>query len=247
MPHGAIRSEFPAPAAPRPGPGTPVGQRAHRRLSVNIGRRGAARERWLLLGVTAAALSISGVRPTDRLTWILEVAPVLIALPLLIMTHSRFPLTSLSYRLIFAHAMLLIVGAHYTFSRVPIGAWLQETFGFARNHYDRIVHFVGGLAPSILAREILLRKTPLRPGRWLFLLVALSCLAGGAVYELLEWAAALFTGGEASAVLATQGDVWDTQWDLLLGLIGACVGQLLLGRRHQSELDVAGLMDPLPD
>jgi putative membrane protein len=197
--------------------------------------------------VTAAALGVSGLGPTDRLTWILEVAPVLIAMLLLTATRRRFPLTTLTYRLIFAHAMLLIVGAHYTFSHVPIGAWLQETLGFARNHYDRIVHFAGGLAPSILAREILLRKTPLRPGRWLFLLVALSCLAGGAVYELLEWAAALFTGGEASAVLATQGDVWDTQWDLLLGLIGACAGQLLLGRRHQSELEVAGFLDSLPD
>jgi putative membrane protein len=194
------------------------------------------REVAVLLGVLVVAMLISGIAPKDRLTWLLEEAPVFIGVPFLIATRRSFPLTLLAYRLIFVHALLLTVGAHYTFSDVPLGLWLRDALGLARNNYDRVVHFVGGVAPAILGREILRRKTPLRPGGWLFFLVALGCLGGSAFYELLEWWAAAITGAQASAFLATQGDPWDTQWDMLLGLLGAVVGQVVFSRLHEREL-----------
>jgi len=189
----------------------------------------------VLLGLLGAALVASGVAPADRKVWFLEVAPVLLGIPLLIATFGRFRLTLLSYRLIFLHALLLVVGAHYTFSLVPAGLWFRDTLELTRNHYDRVVHLVGGIAPAIVGREILLRRTPLRPGGWLFFLVASACLAGSAAYELLEWGAVLLTGSQA--FLATQGDVWDAQWDMLLGLVGAVVAQLGLARFQDGELD----------
>jgi putative membrane protein len=194
------------------------------------------REPLVLLALLAAALAASGISPRDRLTWLLEVAPVLLGVSILIATFGRFRLTPLSYRLVFLHALLLVVGGHYTFSNLPAGFWLQDSLGLARNPYDRIVHFVGGFAPAIVGREILLRRTPLRPGGWLFFLVALGCLGGSAFYELLEWCAAALTGAEASLFLATQGDAWDTQWDMFLGLAGAIVAQILFSRRHEREL-----------
>jgi putative membrane protein len=194
------------------------------------------REVAVLLGVLVVAMLISGIAPKDRLTWLLEEAPVFIGVPFLIATRRSFPLTLLAYQLIFVHALLLTVGAHYTFSDVPLGLWLRDALGLARNNYDRVVHFVGGVAPAILGREILRRKTPLRPGGWLFFLVALGCLGGSAFYELLEWWAAAITGAQASAFLATQGDPWDTQWDMLLGLLGAVVGQVVFSRLHEREL-----------
>lgn len=197
------------------------------------------REVFILLGLLVTAVIISGIAPEDRLTWLMEEAPVLLGVPFLILTFPRFRLTSLSYRLIFLHALLLVVGSHYTFSKVPAGLWLQDALDLTRNHYDRIVHFVGGLAPAIVAREVLLRRTRLRAGGWLFVLVTSACLAGSAIYEILEWWAAELAGVQATALLATQGDVWDTQWDMFLGLAGAIAGQLLLGRCQDREL--AGL------
>jgi putative membrane protein len=194
------------------------------------------REPAVLLALLLTALVVSGIAPKDRRTWLLEEAPVFLAVPVLIATYRRFRMTPLSYRLIFLHALLLVVGGHYTFSKVPAGLWLQDALDLARNDYDRVVHFVGGFAPAVVAREILLRKTRLRPGGWLFCLVTSACLAGSAFYELLEWWAAKLTGVKASAFLATQGDVWDTQWDMLLGFIGAIAGQLLLARRQDQEL-----------
>jgi putative membrane protein len=166
----------------------------------------------------------------------LEEAPVFIGVPILIATWRKFPLSLLAYRLIFIHALLLTFGAHYTFSDVPLGLWLRDALGLARNNYDRVVHLMGGVAPAILGREILRRKTPLHPGGWLFFLVSLGCLGGSAFYELLEWWAAAITGAQASAFLATQGDLWDTQWDMFLGLLGAVVGQVVFGRLHEREL-----------
>ena len=194
------------------------------------------RETAILLGLLTLAVTLSAVSPHDRLTWLLEEAPVFIGIPVLIVTRRRFPLTLLAYRLIFVHALLLTFGAHYTFSDVPLGLWLRDLLGLARNNYDRVVHFVGGVAPAILGREILRRKTPLRPGGWLFFLIALGCLGGSAFYELLEWWAAAVTGAQASPFLATQGDVWDTQWDMFLGLAGAVVGQVVFSRLHEREL-----------
>jgi putative membrane protein len=132
-----------------------------------------------------------------------------------------------------------MLGAHYTYALVPLGFWLQELLDFARNPYDRIGHLAQGFVPAIVARELLLRHTPLRRGGWLFTLVAASCLAISACYEFLEWWAAIIGGGSAEAFLGTQGDVWDTQWDMFLALCGAIAAQLLLGRIHDRAL--AGL------
>ncbi len=166
----------------------------------------------------------------------MEVAPVLIGVPILVATYRRFPLTPLVYRLLLLHAVILMVGGHWTYAEVPLGFWMKDAFHFARNHYDRIGHLAQGFVPAILAREILLRKTPLRPGGWLFFLVTSVCLAFSAFYELIEWWAAAAKGEAAAAFLGTQGDPWDTQWDMFLCLVGALASQLLLGRRHDREL-----------
>jgi putative membrane protein len=194
------------------------------------------REPLALLVLALVALVVSGIGPKDRFTWLLEVAPVLIGAPLLVATARRFPLTPLLYRLLFVHALILVLGGHYTYAEVPLGEWAKEAFGFARNHYDRLGHLAQGFVPAILAREILLRKTPLRPGGWLFTLVTSVCLAFSALYELIEWAAAISTGEAAAAFLGTQGDVWDTQWDMFLALCGALLAQALLSRLHERQL-----------
>jgi putative membrane protein len=193
-------------------------------------------EPGVLLGVGLALLALSGIGPRYRFTWVLEVAPVLLGAPLLVATHRRFPLTPLLHRLLLAHATVLMVGGHYTYAEVPLGFWMQEAFGFARNHYDRIGHLAQGFVPAVLAREILLRRTPLRPGPWLFALVSCVCLAVSASYELVEWGMAVATGEAAAAFLGTQGDPWDTQWDMFLALLGALAAQLLLGRLHDRQL-----------
>ncbi|HUO43751.1 MAG TPA: DUF2238 domain-containing protein [Burkholderiales bacterium] len=158
-----------------------------------------------LLLVGAALLLWSGISPYDRLTWFMEVVPALIAAPLLVATWPRFPLTRLAYYLIFAHALVLMLGGHYTYARVPLGQWLEDGFGFTRNHYDRIGHLVQGFVPAIVARELLVRTSPLRPGKWLFALVTLTCLAISACYELIEWASAVTMGQNADEFLATPG------------------------------------------
>lgn len=196
----------------------------------------ARREPWLLLGVGLALLALSGLHPRDRFTWWLEVGPVLLGVPILLATARRRPLTALVYRLLFAHAAILMLGAHYTYAEVPLGVWLRDTLGLARNPYDRIGHLAQGFIPAILVREILLRATLLRPGGWLFTLVTAVCLAFSALYELIEWAAALVTGEAAAAFLGTQGDPWDTQWDMFLALLGALAAQLLLSGRHDRQL-----------
>ena len=218
---------------------TPAGESSPPQTAFSSSR-GEQREVAVLLSLLVLAAVLSGIAPKDRLTWLLEEAPVFIGVPILIVTRRSFPLTLLAYRLIFIHALLLTFGAHYTFSDVPLGLWLRDALSLARNNYDRVVHFIGGVAPAIVGREILRRKTPLRPGGWLFFLVALGCLGGSAFYELLEWWAAAITGAQASAFLATQGDVWDTQWDMFLGLLGAVVGQAVLGRLHERELIRSG-------
>jgi putative membrane protein len=179
---------------------------------------------------------LSGIAPRDPFTWWLEVAPVLVAVPILVATYRRFRLTPLVYRLLFLHAAILVVGGHHTYEHVPLGFWVRDALGLARNHYDRLGHFAQGFVPALLAREILVRRSPLRPGGWLFVLVTGVCLAVSALYELVEWWAALLTGAAATAFLATQGDPWDTQWDMCLALIGAVTAQLLLGRLHDRHL-----------
>lgn len=196
----------------------------------------ARREPLALLVLALAALVVSGIGPKDRFTWILEVAPVLIGAPILVATARRFPLTPLLYRLLFLHALVLMAGGHWTYAEVPLGEWAKQAFGFARNHYDRLGHLMQGFVPAILAREILLRRSPLGRGGWLRLLVTSVCLAFSALYELIEWAAALATGEAATAFLGTQGDPWDTQWDMFLALCGALLAQALLSRLHDRQL-----------
>jgi putative membrane protein len=192
------------------------------------------------LAVMALALAASAIAPADLFTWVLETAPVLIGIALLAATRPRFPLTQLLYCLIAAHAVILCVGGHYTYAEVPIGFWAQEAFGLARNHYDRLGHFFQGFEPAILAREILLRRSPLRPGKWLFFIVTSICLAFSACYELIEWWTAVATGDSAESFLGTQGDVWDPQWDMFLALCGALLAQVALGRVHDRQLAQLG-------
>jgi putative membrane protein len=190
----------------------------------------------VLLCLVALVLLWSGIGPYDRLTWVLEVLPVLIAMPLLAFTARRFPLTPLVYVLIAIHAVILMYGGHYTYALTPFGDWMRDAFGFTRNHYDRIGHLMQGFGPAMVARELLLRTSPLRPGKWLFALVTLSILGVSACYEFTEWWAALAGGDAAGAFLGTQGDVWDTQWDMFLAGCGAMAAQLLLGREHDRQL-----------
>jgi putative membrane protein len=190
----------------------------------------------LLLSSAAAVFFWSMVGPADRFTWWLEVFPVLAGLALLLATGRRFPLSRLVYTGIWAHALILMVGSHYTYAEVPLFNLLRDGFDFGRNHYDRVGHFAQGFFPALVAREILLRTSPLKPGKWLFFLVVCICLAFSAFYELIEWWVAIGSGSAADQFLGTQGDVWDTQWDMFLALAGAAVSQLVLGRSHDRSL-----------
>ncbi len=193
---------------------------------------------YLLLTCVLLVLSILG--PADRLTWFAEAVPVMIAIPLLFVTRNTFPLTPLLYLLLFLHGLVLLLGSFYTYAEVPLGHWLQEIFGFERNHYDRLGHFMQGFTPAILARELLLRLTPLQRGGWLFLLVVCACLAFSAFYELIEWWVALALGGSADAFLGMQGDQWDTQWDMFMALCGVLSSQLFLAQVHDRQLRNSG-------
>ncbi len=196
----------------------------------------AARNLATVAVIWILALVASGVAPRDRLTWVMEVAPVLIALPLLAATRTRFPFTTLSYWLIAVHGLILIVGGAYTYAHVPAGFWVQEWLGLERNPYDRLGHFAQGFVPAIVAREILIRTFRLAPGNFLFFITTCICLAVSAFYELIEWWSALALGQGADEFLGTQGDPWDTQWDMFLALVGACVSQLVFSRRHDRQI-----------
>ncbi|MGB3428042.1 MAG: DUF2238 domain-containing protein [Burkholderiaceae bacterium] len=189
----------------------------------------------LLVG-TIIALVVSGWQPYDRLTWLMEVAPVLIAVPLLIGTRERYPLTTLLYVLIFLHALVLIGGGAYSYARVPVGFWVQEWLGLARNPYDKLGHFMQGFVPALVAREILLRGGFVRGVRMTAFLCVCVAMAISAVYELIEWWAALALGQGADEFLGTQGDPWDTQSDMFLALIGSTVAMATLGRIHDRQL-----------
>lgn len=190
----------------------------------------------LLLGMGTVVFAWSAWHPRDVFTWWLEVAPVLIALPILVRTYPQFPLSRLVYGLLFVHATILLVGGHYTYAEMPLFNWLRDEFYLSRNYYDRLGHLAQGFIPAILAREILLRCSPLLPGKWLFFLVTCVCLAISACYEFIEWWVAIASGSDAVAFLATQGDVWDTQWDMFLALLGAMAAQLLLAKLHDRSM-----------
>ena len=194
------------------------------------------REPAVLLAVGLIALLASAVGAKSPGTWLLEVAAAVVAAVVLVLTYRRFPLTPLAYRLILAHAVILMIGGHWTYAEVPAGDWVRDTLGLARNPYDRLGHFAQGFVPAIVAREVLLRRTPLRPGRWLTALVLCVVLAGSATWELFEWLAAVVGGSSADDFLGTQGDIWDTQWDMLCAGVGALTSLLLLSRVHNRQL-----------
>lgn len=200
--------------------------------------------RLFLLAVLAAAdlaiLLWSGIHPKDRFTWFLEVLPVLAAFPVLAFTSRRFPLTDLTYGFIALHMAVLMVGGKYTYAEVPLFNWIRDLFGLSRNYYDRVGHLFQGFVPALLAREVLLRKSPLRPGGWLFFLVTCVCLSISVCYEFFEWGVAVATGIAADAFLGTQGDVWDTQWDMFMALLGALLAQILLARIQDRQLALEG-------
>ncbi len=183
-----------------------------------------------------ALLALSGVSPHDRVTWMLEVFPVVIALPVLWATFRRFPLTTLLYICIFVHAVVLITGGAYTYARVPLGFQIAELFDLTRNPYDKIGHFFQGFVPVLVAREILIRGDYARRGKMLVFIVISIVLAISAAYELIEWLAAEMLGQGAEEFLGTQGYEWDTQSDMLLALIGGITALLLLSRLHDRQI-----------
>ena len=162
--------------------------------------------------------------------------PVIIALPILFLSYNKFPLTPLLYCLILVHAIILVVGGHYTYAEVPPFNWLRDAFDLSRNYYDRLGHFAQGFIPAMIAREVLLRKRVLKEGAWLFFIVSCICLSISACYEFIEWWVAVATGIAAEAFLGTQGDIWDTQWDMLAALIGAICAQIMLKNYHHQQL-----------
>ena len=195
----------------------------------------------VLAASVALGMAVSALGARDGGTWFLETVWVLVGLPLVVLARRRFPLTNLLCCLLAAHAMVLAVGGHYTYAQVPVGDWARDTFGLSRNPYDRFGHLMQGFVPAVLVRELLSRTSPLRGSRWLAPLTVCACLAFSAVFEMLEWLAAVVGGHSADAFLATQGDVWDTQWDMFCALIGATVSVLVLSRVHDRQLDALGV------
>jgi len=197
---------------------------------------GARRDLAAVMAVWIIGLIVSGVAPYDRVTWVLEAAPVMIAVPLLLATREKFPFTTLAYVLICVHGLILMVGAAYTYAQVPAGYWAQEWLGLERNPYDRLGHLAQGLIPAIVAREILIRAFRLAPGGFLFFVTVCICLAFSAFYEMIEWWTALALGQGAEHFLGTQGDEWDTQWDMFLALVGSITAQLVFSRLHDRQI-----------
>lgn len=193
-------------------------------------------ETKILLSAALLMLVVSGIGPYDRLTWLLETLPVMIGAVIVLWTWRQFPLTPLLYRLLVLHAAILVLGGHYTYAHVPLGFWVQDLFDLSRNHYDRLGHFAQGFVPAILVREVLLRTSPLEGSRWVSVVAVSAALAFSAFYELIEWWGALALGASAEAFLGTQGDVWDTQWDMFMALTGATTALVTLSRIHDQQL-----------
>jgi len=189
-----------------------------------------------LLIVTLVAMAVSGLQPYDRVTWAMEVAPVMIALPILVATRRNYPLTTLLYVLILLHALVLILGGAYTYARVPLGGWVQQAFDLSRNPYDKLGHFMQGFVPAMVAREILIRGEYARGRRMIAFLCICIALAISAVYELVEWWAALALGQGAEEFLGTQGDPWDTQSDMFCAGLGAVFALFTLSAVHDRQL-----------
>jgi len=190
----------------------------------------------LWLGIFFLTLGWSAIEPKDYPTWALEVAPAIIGLVIMAFTYNSFRLTTLLYILILAHCVILIVGGHYTYAEVPLFDYLKPAFGWERNNYDKLGHFMQGFVPAILAREILMRKAVVASSAWRNLFIVSICLAFSAFYEMLEWAVALLTGTASEAFLGTQGYIWDTQSDMGMALLGAGMALLTLSGLHDKQL-----------
>lgn len=186
--------------------------------------------------VFVAVLAWSAWQPADATIWVLEAAPALIAAAVLWVTRRRFPLTPLVYGLILAHAIILLVGAHYTYAEVPVGDWVREAFGQSRNNYDKLGHFAQGFVPALVAREVVIRLEVFRSARWRNFFIVCFCLAVAAFYELIEWWVAVLSGETAEAFLSLQGYAWDTQADMWTALVGAVAALAVLGRLHDRQL-----------
>ena len=189
-----------------------------------------------LLLIFFAAFIWSAINPRDYFTWFLEVFPAVIGLIILVLINKKFELTGMLYFLLLIEAIILIIGGHYTYAEMPLFNWFKEFFDLSRNYYDRLGHLMQGLVPAIIAREILIRKNVLKPGAWLYFIIVCICLAFSAFYEFIEWWVAVVSGTAAEAFLGTQGDIWDTQWDMFMALVGANLGLILLIKLHDKYL-----------
>jgi len=199
---------------------------------------------WIETGALGALIILviwSYNDAADRLTWWLEATPALFTIAFVYFTKDRFSLTPILLFLLWIECIILLIGAHYTYAHVPLFDWIRDTYELSRNHYDRVGHFAQGFIPAIAARELLLRTSPLKPGKWLFTLIVLGCLGISAAYELIEWIAAITTGAAADEFLAIQGDEWDTQKDMALALIGAILALLTLNKLHDRQLHKLGV------
>ncbi len=193
----------------------------------------------LLLGIVIVICILTAMDPpAGRLSWLLEVAPGIAGITVLIAVHRRFPMSRMAYFLVFLHMLVLIYGGYYTYARTPLGNWAMAVFGFSRNHYDRIGHIALGVFPAFVIREVLLRKTPLIRDGWLYFIVISVVLAIAAFWELLEWWVALIAASDVgTAFLGSQGDIWDAQWDMLLALLGAMIALPLLSGLHDRSME----------
>lgn len=193
-----------------------------------------------LLSILGIVFVWSAIAPLERFTWWLEIFPIVIGLPILFLSYKNLQFTRLAYTLMLVHAIILLVGGHYTYAEVPLFNWLRDTFELSRNYYDRVGHLAQGFVPAIIAREILLKKSPLVSGRWLFFIVCCISLSISVIYEFIEWWTAVLEGGAADAFLGTQGDVWDTQWDMFCALIGAVTAQIGISNWHDKLIKAQG-------
>lgn len=196
----------------------------------------------ILLAIVIVFWVWSGINPHDtRLTWVLETLPFMIALPVMLLTYRRFPLTNLTYTLIAIHAMILMLGGHYSYAKVPLGFWMEDWFGWTRNNYDKIGHFMQGFGPAIYTREIIARTSPLRRGKWLGVISISIPLAFSALYEIFEWLASLSNPTDTEAFLGTQGYIWDTQSDMFWCLTGSVIALIMLTKLHNKYLPGVGV------
>jgi putative membrane protein len=196
--------------------------------------------KFIWLAAYVFALVWSAVNPHDYFTWFLEAAPALVGLAALIVTRKNFPFTTLAYILILIHCIILFLGAHYTYAEVDTFKFIRDFFGWQRNNYDKLGHFIQGFVPAILAREILIRNAVVNGGGWLSFIVLSICLAFSAFYELIEWAVAVITGDSAESFLGTQGYMWDTQSDMAMALLGAILALVILSKLHDRQLQAFG-------